>query len=244
MMHTLPPSEYIFPDPAEADPDGQGLICIGADLSPSTIFEAYTLGLFPWFSEGEPICWWSPEPRCIIRPQDYHPSKSLLRSMKKMDYKITVNQAFETVIRSCSLPRSYADETWISEEIIQAYCQMFDAGYGYSIEVWDSGVVVGGLYGLAIGHGCFGESMFSTQTDVSKIAFYTLMLLGRDNHLPWIDCQLVNEHLISLGACTLSRHEYLKSLQDVIKQPAIDWKKYQDGVFSSKTIAENARLIE
>lgn len=244
MMHTLPPSEYIFPDPAEADPEGQGLICIGADLSPSTIFEAYTHGLFPWFSEGEPICWWSPEPRCIIRPQDYHPSKSLLRSMKKMDYKITVNQAFETVIRSCSLPRSYADETWISEEIIQAYCQMFDAGYGYSIEVWDSGVVVGGLYGLAIGHGCFGESMFSTQTDVSKMAFYTLMLLGRDNHLPWIDCQLVNKHLISLGACTLSRHEYLKSLQDVIKQPAIDWKKYQDGVFSSKTIAENARLIE
>ena len=244
MMHNLPPSEYIFPDLAEADPDGQGLICIGADLSPATLFEAYSHGLFPWFSAGEPICWWSPEPRCIIRPQDYHPSKSLLRSMKKMNYKITVNQAFETVIRSCSLPRSYADETWISEDIIEAYCQMFDAGYGYSIEVWDSGVVVGGLYGLAIGHGCFGESMFSTQTDVSKMAFYTLMLLGRDNHLPWIDCQLVNAHLISLGACTLSRHEYLKSLQDVIKQPAIDWKKYQDGVFSSKTIAENARLIE
>ncbi|RZG65406.1 leucyl/phenylalanyl-tRNA--protein transferase [Acinetobacter bouvetii] len=243
-MHNLPPSEYIFPDLAEADPDGQGLICIGADLSPATLFEAYSHGLFPWFSAGEPICWWSPEPRCIIRPQDYHPSKSLVRSMKKMDYKITVNQAFETIIRSCSLPRSYADETWISEDIIEAYCQMFDAGYGYSIEVWDSGVVVGGLYGLAIGHGCFGESMFSTQTDVSKMAFYTLMLLGRDNHLPWIDCQLVNAHLISLGACTLSRHEYLKSLQDVIKQPAIDWKKYQDGVFSSKTIAENARLIE
>ncbi len=244
MMHNLPPSEYILPDLAEADPDGQGLICIGADLSPATLFDAYSHGLFPWFSVGEPICWWSPEPRCIIRPQDYHPSKSLVRSMKKMDYKITVNQAFETVIRSCSLPRSYADETWISEDIIQAYCQMFDAGYGYSIEVWDSGKVVGGLYGLAIGHGCFGESMFSTQTDVSKMAFYALMLLGRDNHLPWIDCQLVNDHLISLGACTLSRHEYLKSLQDVIKQPAIDWKKYQDGVFSSKTIAENARLIE
>ncbi|ENV82026.1 leucyl/phenylalanyl-tRNA-protein transferase [Acinetobacter bouvetii DSM 14964 = CIP 107468] len=244
MIHTLPPSKYIFPDPAEADPEGQGLICIGANLSPATLFEAYSHGLFPWFSASEPICWWSPEPRCIIRPQDYHPSKSLLRSMKKMDYKITVNQAFETVIRSCSLPRSYADETWISEDIIEAYCQMFDAGYGYSIEVWDSGVVVGGLYGLAIGHGCFGESMFSTQTDVSKMAFYALMLLGRDNHLPWIDCQLVNEHLISLGACTLSRHEYLKSLQDVIKQPAIDWKNYQDGVFSSKTIAENARLIE
>ena len=243
-MHTLAPSEFIFPDPIESDPDGQGLICIGADLSPATLFEAYTHGLFPWFCEDEPICWWSPEPRCIIHPQDYHPSKSLVRNMKKFDYKITINHAFEQVVRSCSLPRSYAEDTWISEDIIEGYCQLFDAGYGYSIEVWDEGKIVGGLYGVTIGHGCFGESMFSTQTDVSKMAFYALMLLGRDNHLPWIDCQLVNDHLISLGACTLSRHEYLKSLQDVIKQPAIDWKKYQDGVFSSKTIAENARLIE
>lgn len=242
-MQILPPSEYTFPNPAEADPEGQGLICIGADLTASTLYEAYTHGLFPWFSEDEPICWWSPEPRCIIYPHEYHPSKSLLRNMKKHNYTITVNQAIESVIRSCSLPRSYADETWISEDIIEAYCQMFDAGYGYSIEVWDTGKLVGGLYGLAIGQGCFGESMFSTQTDVSKMAFYTLMLLGRENNLPWIDCQLVNDHLMSLGACTLSRHAYLNSLQDVIKQPAIDWKKYQDSVFSSKTIAETAQLL-
>lgn len=244
IIQTLPASEYIFPDPAAADPEGQGLICIGADLSPSTLFEAYTHGLFPWFSAGEPICWWSPEPRCIIRPQDYHPSKSLVRNMKKMDYKITVNHAFETVIRSCSLPRSYADETWISEEIIQGYCRMFEAGYGYSVEVWDKEQIAGGLYGICIGHGCFGESMFSRQTDVSKMAFYALMLLAQENRLPWVDCQLVNEHLLSLGACTLSRHAYLNSLQDVIKHPPIDWKKYQDSVFSSKTIAQNARLIE
>ncbi len=197
-MHLLPPSQYIFPNPEESDFEGEGLICIGADLSPSTLYEAYTHGLFPWFSEGDPICW----------------------------------------------PRAYADETWISEEIIQGYCDLFDAGYGYSIEVWDEDRVVGGLYGVTIGKGCFGESMFSTQTDVSKMAFYTLMLIGRENQLPWIDCQLVNDHLMSLGACTISRHTYLKSLQDVIKQPAINWKKYQDGVFSSKTIAQSARLSE
>lgn len=243
-MHLLSPSQYIFPNPEEADLEGEGLLCIGADLSPSTLYEAYTHGLFPWFSEGDPICWWSPEPRCIIRPEDYHPSKSLLRSMKKQDYKITVNNAFERVIRSCSLPRAYADETWISEEIIQGYCDLFNAGYGYSIEVWDEDRLVGGLYGVTIGKGCFGESMFSTQTDVSKMAFYALMLIGRENQLPWIDCQLVNDHLMSLGACTISRHTYLKSLQDVIKQPAINWKKYQDGVFSSKTIAQSARLSE
>lgn len=243
-MKQLPPSQFIFPNPIESDPEGQGFICIGADLTPSTLYEAYTHGLFPWFSEDEPICWWSPEPRCIIVPNDYHPSKSLIRNMKKFDYKITINQAFEQVIRSCSLPRSYADETWISEDIIQGYCQMFEAGYGYSVEVWDQEQIVGGLYGVTIGHGCFGESMFSTQTDVSKMAFYTLMLIGRENHLPWIDCQLENDHLISLGACTLSRQAYIKSLQDVIKQPAIDWKSYQERVFSSKTIANISRLTE
>ena len=243
-MQMLPPSEFFFPDPIEHDPEGEGLICIGADLSPATLFEAYRTGLFPWFSEGEPICWWSPEPRCIIYPEQYHPSKSLLRNMKKLDYKITVNHAFESVIRSCSLPRSYANETWISEDIIQGYCALFKAGYAYSVEVWDKDQVVGGLYGVTIGKGCFGESMFSTQTDVSKMAFYTLMLIGQENQLPWIDCQLVNDHLLSLGACTLSRQAYLNSLQDVVKQPSVNWKKYQDSVFSSKSIAQFARLLE
>ncbi len=240
----LNPSKFKFPDPLEYDPEGEGLICIGADLNPSTLFEAYTHGLFPWFSAGEPICWWSPEPRCIIRPNHYQPSKSLLRNMKKFDYKITINQAFPEVIRSCSLPRSYTNETWISEDIIQGYCALFQEGYAYSVEVWDQDKLVGGLYGVTIGQGCFGESMFSTQTDVSKMAFYTLMLIGQENQLPWIDCQLVNDHLLSLGACTLSRQDYLKSLQNVIKHPSIDWKSYQERVFSSKTIAQIAKLMD
>lgn len=241
----LPISEFIFPDPIEADPDGQGLICIGADLSPSTLFEAYTHGLFPWFSEGEPICWWSPEPRCIIIPSDYHPSKSLLRNMKKMDYTITINRAFEQVIRACSLPRRYANETWISDDIIQGYCALFDAGYGYSVEVWNTEQqLVGGLYGVTIGQGCFGESMFSTETDVSKMAFYSLMLIGQENQLQWIDCQLVNDHLLSLGASTISRQHYFKSLQDVINRPAINWQSYRDSVFSSKSIALNRYLLK
>ena len=240
----LPPSQFIFPNPTEVDPDREGLICIGADLSASTLYEAYTHGLFPWFSEGEPICWWSPEPRCIIDPKQYQPSKSLIRNMKKFDYQITINHAFEQVIRSCSLPRSYANETWISEDIIQAYCDLFNVGYAYSIEVWDNAKLVGGLYGVNIGSGCFGESMFSTQTDVSKMAFYVLMLIGKKNNLQWIDCQLVNDHLLSLGASTIFRQDYLKSLQEVIKQPQIDWQTYKDSVFSSKTIALNNDLFE
>ncbi len=235
---------YLFPDPIESDPEGQGLICIGADLEPSTLYEAYTHGLFPWFNEGDPICWWCPEPRCIIYPNCYKPSKTLLRNMKKFDYRITINHAFEQVIRSCALPRNYTNETWISEDIVQGYVELFREGYGYSIEVWDYQELIGGLYGVSIGHGCFGESMFSLRTDVSKMAFYALMLLGQENQLAWVDCQLVNDHLLSLGACTLSRQEYLKSLQDVIIQPPIDWKIYQERVFSSKTVAENAKLIE
>ena len=241
-MSSLPLSQYIFPNPVEADPEGHGFICIGADLTPSTLFEAYTHGLFPWFNEDEPICWWSPEPRCIIEPQAYHPSKSLLRTMKKQDYRITINQAFDRVMRCCSLPRNYTNETWISEDIIQGYCDLFDAGYAYSVEVWNEQILIGGLYGVTIGKGCFGESMFSTETDVSKMAFYTLMLIGQENQLPWIDCQLVNDHLLSLGASTISRQQYLKSLKNVIIAPAIDWKSYQERVFSSKTIALNAKL--
>lgn len=241
----LNPSQFLFPDPVEADPEGEGLICIGADLSPATLFEAYSNGLFPWFSEGEPICWWSPEPRCIIYPQDFHPSKSLLRNMRKRDLKITVNHAFEKVIRSCSLPRSYANETWITEDIIQGYCDLFKAGYAYSFEVWnEEHKLVGGLYGVTIGKGCFGESMFSTETDVSKMAFYALMLFAKENQLAWVDCQLVNDHLLNLGACIITRQNYLNSLQDVIKAPQLDWQRYQDSVFSSKTIALTQRLME
>lgn len=241
----LPASLYTFPDPIASDPEGEGLICIGADLSPVTLYQAYSNGLFPWFNEGEPICWWCPEPRCVIYQQNYHPSKSLIRNMKKCDYKITFNHAFEQVIRSCSLPRVYADETWITQDIIQGYCELFKTGHAYSIEVWNvDDQLVGGLYGVTIGKGCFGESMFSTETDVSKMAFYALMLFGRENHLDWIDCQLVNEHLLSLGASTLSRQDYLKSLQDVIKAPTLDWQSYQDSVFSSKTIALNHRLMD
>lgn len=238
------PSMYVFPNPPEADPEGQGLICIGADLEPSTLFEAYTHGLFPWFNEGDPICWWSPEPRCVIYPQQYQPSKTLVRSMKKYDYQITMNRAFEKVIRSCALPRNYTNETWISEDIVQGYVELFKAGYAYSVEVWENDQLIGGLYGVNIGKGCFGESMFSLRTDTSKIAFYTLMLIGQENQVPWVDCQLVNDHLISLGACTLSRQAYLKSLQDVIIQPPINWKRYQERVFSSKRIAQNAKLTE
>ena len=153
--------------------------------------------------------------------------------MKKYNYTITVNHAFEQVIRSCSLPRSYADETWISEDIIQGYCEMFNAGYGYSIEVWQQEELVGGLYGVTIGKGVLVSQCLATKP-MFQNGFYTLMLIGQENQLPWIDCQLVNSHLISLGASTLSRQDYLKSLQDVIIHPSINWKSIKNVYFQVK----------
>lgn len=232
----------IFPNPLTEDPEGEGLICIGADLSATTLYHAYSEGLFPWFSQNDPICWWSPEPRCIIHPIDYSPSKSLLRNMRKFNYSITINHCFEKVIRSCALPRAYEQETWINEDIIQGYIQLFQQGYAYSIEVWEKNTLVGGLYGVTIGQGCFGESMFSQRTDVSKMAFYVLMLIGQEQNLPWIDCQLVNDHLLSLGATTMTRKDYLSSLKKIIKNPAIDWKKYQERVFLTQDIAINKTI--
>lgn len=243
MTTSFPPSKYIFPNPIEVDPDGEGLICMGADLQPETLHQAYLSGLFPWFNEGEPICWWSPDPRCIILPHEFTPSKSLIRNMKKMDYRITVNHAFEQVIRACAQPRVYADATWISEDIISGYCGLFKAGFAYSIEVWaEEHTLIGGLYGTTIGRGCFGESMFSLRTDASKMAFYTLMLLCKEQNCPWVDCQLPNEHLMSLGATTIPRKDFINSLYIVTKSPDIDWNLYKNSILSSKGIALNTTL--
>ena len=239
----LPPSVYSFPNPQENDLNGDGLICIGGDLNPSTLFHAYQTGLFPWFNEDDPICWWSPDPRCIIYPQDYQPSKSLIRSMKKHDYRITVNQAFEQVIRACAAPRQYTNDTWISEDIVEGYTGLFRHGYAYSVEVWEEDNLVGGLYGTTIGGACFGESMFSRRTDVSKMAFYVLMLICKAQNCPWVDCQLVNEHLLSLGATTIPREQFLTELKIITNSPNMDWHTYQNSILSSRELALNNKLL-
>jgi leucyl/phenylalanyl-tRNA--protein transferase len=237
-------SMYDFPNPEQADPDGQGLICIGGDLAPSTLLHAYSQGLFPWFNEGDPICWWCPEPRCIIDPVQFKPSKSLLRNMKKWDYQIRIDSAFDQVIQQCAAPRSYTADTWISPHIIESYLQLHRLGFAHSIEIWDQHELIGGLYGLNIGKGFFGESMFNHRTDTSKIAFFALMLLCKQEQCPWIDCQLPNDHLLSLNATTVLRKNFLDSLQNVVKMPNIDWKVYQNSVFSTYNVAINSQLSD
>ena len=236
----LPASQFQFPDPEQVDPTGEGIIGIGADLSPSTLLEAYCHGIFPWFSKDEPICWWSPEPRCIIYPHAFQPSKSLIRQLKKDRYTLTLSHAFEQVVRACAEPRAYAQETWITEDIIAGYSGLHQAGLAHSIEVWDGEQLIGGLYGVQIGRAFFGESMFSLRTDVSKMAFCFLMKLCQDSHFPLVDCQLPNDHLMNLGATTLPRADFLKELHASLKKQPPDWSTVQDQRFDTAQLLTDA----
>lgn len=219
---------YSFPNPTHVDPDGYGVVAIGGDLAPETLIAAYAQGLFPWFNEDDPIAWWCPEPRCIILPKDYQPSKSLRKQAKNSRWQLTVNKAFAEVIHACSLPRSdeaiEGEHTWIHQEMIEAYTQLHDYGFAHSIEVWDEkNQLIGGLYGLKIGHIYFGESMFHRASNASKIAFWGLMQLCIESEIAVVDCQLPNDHLLSLGATTLSRDKFLRQLDKAIGAGSVNW---------------------
>lgn len=220
---------YDFPDPILVDPKGFGMIAMGADLAPETLLSAYAQGLFPWFNEDEPIAWWCPEPRCVIAPHDYLPSKSLRKQARSSRWQLTVNKAFDDVIHACSLPRSdeliEGEHTWIHDEMIAAYTELHRYGYAHSIEVWDEhGELVGGLYGLKIGAIYFGESMFHRASNASKLAFWGLMTLCAQTKVKLVDCQLPNDHLLSLGATPLGRRDFLTQLDMLIGSNAASWQ--------------------
>ena len=227
---------YDFPDPAMVDPDGIGIVAVGGDLAPETLISAYAQGLFPWFNEDEPIAWWCPEPRCVIRPTEYQPSKSLRKQANRERWQLTLNHAFNEVIHACSLPRSNGvnddlndnqpegEHTWIHNEMIEAYTELHAQGFAHSIEVWDEHKqLIGGLYGLKIGSIYFGESMFHTASNASKLAFWGLMRLCEQSAVSLVDCQLPNDHLVSLGAVTLGRNEFLTQLELLLAKPSTDW---------------------
>lgn len=244
MTTQLPQTRWQFPDPIQADPLGEGLVAVGADLAPETILAAYQRGIFPWFSGDDPICWWSPEPRCIILPETFKPSKTLIRSLKKNQYTLTINQNFAAVMQACADARAHAEGTWISSDIIQGYCGLHDVGLAHSIEVWESNeqeqpLLVGGLYGVQLGRAFFGESMFSQRTDVSKMAFTFLMKLCAASHFPFVDCQLPNDHLMSLGAITMPRQQFLTALKNILAQPVPNWKLLQNRHFNCAELLTN-----
>lgn len=223
---------YQFPHPEDADPDGKGIVAIGGDLTAATLLSAYAQGLFPWFNDDDaPIAWWSPEPRCVIYPAQYKPSKSLQKQVKKSDWYTSVNQDFEQVITQCSLPRNYTNETWITDAMQTAYIELHELGFAFSVEVWDAQQqLVGGLYGLKMGGVFCGESMFHRASNASKIAFWRLNQLCTQTGVKLIDCQLENDHLISLGAVCQSRQTYLADLPKLITTHTLDWHSLDEQI--------------
>ncbi len=198
-----------FPQPHTAMTEPNGLLMAGANLKPARLLQAYRSGIFPWYSDGEPILWWSPDPRCIIWPDQLRISRSLRKTIKKQKFTISHSRAFERVIDHCGKPRPGSDGTWITSDMKAAYCALAKSGNAESIEVWMEDELVGGLYGVIVGRVFVGESMFSKEPDASKVA---LVALASDQRFAMIDCQLPTEHLISMGAVSVSRDDYLTAL--------------------------------
>ena len=218
----LDPDNLAFPSPATAAKEPDGLLAVGGDLRPDRLLTAYRQGIFPWYEDGGPLLWWSPDPRMVIEPADVHVSRSMKRLIRQRRYQVTMDQAFPEVIEQCSALRRTVygspdvddgSGTWITTDMIHAYCTLHRLGYAHSVEVWASGDLVGGLYGISLGRMFFGESMFSVQPDTSKLAFITLARQLQQWQFSLIDCQLPTDHLYSLGAAPIPRRQFLKVLE-------------------------------
>ena len=208
-----------FPDISLALADPNGLLAAGGGLSPNRLLEAYSRGIFPWFEEGQPVLWWSPDPRMVLFPEDLRVSKSLRKTLNKSLYTVTLDEAFAEVIDCCAQPRGDSPGTWITDEMQTAYTQLFEAGHAHSVEVWREGDLVGGLYGVALGQLFFGESMFSFESNASKIALVKLAKQLQEWNYKLIDCQVSSEHLESLGAIEISREQFRLQLHELLPFP-------------------------
>jgi len=219
-----------FPDVSEAlTIDAPGLLAAGADLSPQRLLLAYQNGIFPWFSEGQPILWWSTDPRMVLHTEGFKVSDSLKKTLRRVErsridggpWDVRFDSAFEDVMRACAAPRKDGPGTWISEDIIDGYTGLHAMGYAHSSEVWHDGELVGGAYGVCIGRMFYGESMFARATDASKVALAYLVAFLRGHGVKLIDCQQETAHLASLGAAPVPRSVFLSHLREAIREPAI-----------------------
>lgn len=222
----LPP-----PESARAEPNG--LVAAGRDLSAKRLLEAYGQGIFPWYSQGQPVLWWSPDPRMVVFVEEFEPSRSLRKTLHRLHesgaWSVTLDQAFGDVMRACAAPRSGQDGTWITRDIIRAYQALHQAGHAHSVEVWSEGSLIGGLYGVSIGRMFFGESMFTRVTDASKCAYAALIAMLRRLDFRMVDCQQSTGHLASLGAREITRSQFLANLRQLSALPAPDWRQVSIG---------------
>ena len=213
MLAYIPPRSPpdTFPPTRDALREPNGLLAVGGDLSTERLVEAYRRGIFPWYSDGDPLLWWSPNPRSVLYPQDIRISRSLRKTIRQGRYEVRIDTAFDEVIFACAQPRKDHAGTWIDSEMDAAYRELHQAGFAHSIESWDSDGLAGGLYGVAIGRVFFGESMFARRSDASKVALAHLCTMGFE----LIDCQLASAHLERMGATTIERQQFERHLAEL-----------------------------
>jgi leucyl/phenylalanyl-tRNA---protein transferase len=208
--------DMVFPPPDYADPSG--LIAVGGDLSSERLLEAYRVGIFPWYSEDQPILWWSPDPRFVLKLDDFKISRSLRKTMRKRMFLVTFDRVFDEVIAACAqVPREGQSGTWITPEMEEAYITLHGLGYAHSVEAWFEGKLVGGLYGVSLGKAFFGESMFHSKTDASKVALAVLVEKLKTWGFHFVDSQMTTDHMHHLGAKEIPRRIFLKRLQSALR---------------------------
>ncbi|MEE8235466.1 MAG: leucyl/phenylalanyl-tRNA--protein transferase [Gammaproteobacteria bacterium] len=216
-IHWLRPDDPpdSFPDVAKALRDPDGLLAIGGNLTPERIILAYRRGIFPWYDDGQPIMWWSPDPRAVIFPDEFHISRSLRRTLRKGTYSVSIDQCFNEVISQCANSR-FETGTWITDDMLAAYRQLHELGHAHSVETWRGDQLVGGMYGIAIGKIFFGESMYSAAPDASKVALARLVHLLQRTGVKLLDCQVVSEHLLTLGMRPVPRKSFIGYLDQYV----------------------------
>ena len=209
-----------FPPVSRALDDPNGLLAAGGDLTLERLLEAYRRGIFPWYSEGQPVLWWSPDPRMVLFPAELRVTRSLKKRLRRKDYEIRVDTSFEQVMRACAAPRAGQAGTWITPDMLHAYNELHRHGYAHCVETWMDGELAGGLYGVAIGRMFFGESMFSRATDASKLALVHLTRQLERWHYGMIDCQMATTHLARFGAREIARSEFMRKVAKLVNYPA------------------------
>lgn len=221
-----------FPPVNRALAEPNGLLAAGADLSAPRLLDAYRRGIFPWYSDGEPLLWWSPDPRMVLVPGAHRLARSLRKRIRQRGYEVRCDSAFETVIRACAAPRAAQPGTWITPDMMTAYCALHDAGWAHSVEIWIDGQLAGGLYGVALGRMFYGESMFARVPDASKIALAHLARQLARWEFGMIDCQMSTPHLAAAGAREIPRSEFMRRLRDLVNYPQLPapWR-FDDDLF-------------
>ena len=217
-MYRIPEDDVIFPDPTDAE-DG-GLLGVGGDLRPERLLLAYASGIFPWYNEGQPILWFSPDPRCVLEPAELHVGRSLRKTLRKSAYRVSLDTAFDEVIQACKdTPRPGQEGTWITRDMEEAYCHLHRMGHAHSVEVWSGDELVGGLYGVALGGLFAGESMFSRASDASKTGLVWLVNQLKRWGFGLVDAQIRTETLAKMGAVEIDRVAYLARIATLVSQP-------------------------